>query len=456
MHAANRVFPERSRSSRPFFYRVAAFMNEGETIMKRTNLWLTILLLTFAVVLSGCGQQAAQNTANIEIFQYKTEFKDQFEKLAKNYMASHPNIKVTITTVGGGSDYVGALKSKFQSGSEPAIFNIGGPQDVKDWQSKIADLSDTAAAKAAVAGVLDGATRDNVVYGLPYNLEGYGFIYNKAIFKKAGIDPDAIKSFATLETAVKTLDAKKTALGIRAVFAYALKEKWVSGLHTANPFMAAEFGDINKTFAAKTVKFTYGAAFKKMVDLQNKYSVQPTVSMDYSQQVEELFANSKVAMIQQGNWIYSTIAGADKEFAQTGMGLLPFPVEGWKEDCVPVGVPQYWCVNKTKDAATINAAKDFLDWMYTSDEGKKACIHDFKFIPAYKNYDVSGLDDDVSKTIYKYISANKTIPWVFYGYPTDWGQNKLGAAIQKYASNNISWSAMVTELEQSWADARSK
>jgi len=424
--------------------------------MNRLQFWTLIVLLAITASFSGCGQQPAQNSANIEIFQYKSEFKDAFEKLAKAYMANHPGVTVKVTTVGGGNDYAGLLKAKFSSGSEPTIFNVGGPQDVKDWQSKIVELGDTAAAKSAADGVLVGATRDGKVYGLPYCIEGYGFIYNKEIFKKAGINPAEIKSFATLETAVKMLDAKKSELGIKAVFAYALKETWVSGMHTANPYLAAEFGDINKTFAAKEIKFTYGPAFKKMVDLQNKYSVQPTVSMDYSQQVEELFSNAKVAIIQQGNWIYGTIAGADKTFAQTGIGILPFPVEGWKEDCIPVGVPMYWCINKNKDAATVKAAKDFLDWMYTSDVGKAACIHDFKFIPAYKNYDVSGLDDDVSKTIYKYISENKTIPWVFMGCPTNWAMDKLGAGIQKYATGNISWPELIASVEKSWAESRNK
>lgn len=41
--------------------------------------------------------------------------------------------------------------------------------------------------------------------------------------------------------------------------------------------------------------------------MQNKYSVQPTVSLDYSQQVEKLFSTGKVAMIQQGNWAYNSI-----------------------------------------------------------------------------------------------------------------------------------------------------
>ncbi|MFA6076147.1 MAG: extracellular solute-binding protein [Negativicutes bacterium] len=424
--------------------------------MKHLKLLALALLFAFAASLSGCGQQSPKTAATVEIFQYKSEFKEPFEKLAKTYMASHPDVIIQIITVGGGNDYTGSLKAKFQSGSEPAIFNVGGPQEVMDWQSKIVDLGATAAAKAAVEGVLDGATLDGKVFGLPYCIEGYGFIYNKAIFKKAGINPDNIKSFSALTAAVKTLDTKKSELGLKAVFAYALKETWVAGMHTANPYLAAEFGNINNAFAAKEIKFTYGAAFKNMVDLQNKYSVQPTVSTDYSMEVEELFSNGKVALIQQGNWLYSTLAGADKAFAQTGIGILPFPVEGWKEDCIPVGVPMYWCVNKNKDEVTIKAAKDFLDWMYTSEEGKKTCIHDFKFIPAYKNYDVSGLDDDVSKTIYKYITDNKTIPWVFMGCPTNWAMDKLGTGIQKYVTGNISWNELMTSVEKSWAQSRSK
>ena len=79
-----------------------------------------------------------------------------------------------------------------------------------------------------------------------------------------------------------------------------------------------------------------------------------------------------------------------------------------------------------------------------------------KFIPAYKGYDVSGLNDEVSKTIYKYISDNKTIPWVFMGYPTGWGMDQLGAGLQKYATGNASWEEMVKSVQKSWSDARSK
>lgn len=422
-------------------------------------------ILLSSAVLAGCSSSSSSNSGSksesknvtLDIFQFKVEFKNQFENVAKTYEKEHPGVKINITTVGGGEDYGAALKSKFASGKEPAIYNVGGPQDVEDWKNKLADLSDTKAAKEALDGTLDGVKKDGKVLGLPYDEEGYGFIYNKAVFQKAGIDPTTIKSYAALESAVKTLDQKKKELGLQAVFALPGKETWVTGLHLSNVFISPEFdGNVVKAFNAKKVDFKYGDDFKKVLDLQNNYSVQPTVSLDYSKQVEELFSNQKVAMIQQGNWVYGSIAGIDQKFADTGVGILPIPVEGFKEDSVPVGVPMYWGVNSNKDKNVVAESKKFIDWLYTSDEGKKVVINDFKFIPAYKGYDATQIKDPISKEIYKYAQDNKTIGWVFMGYPTGWGQDKLGVEIQKYLSKQATWDEVVKTTKQDWENSRNK
>ena len=131
-------------------------------------------------------------------------------------------------------------------------------------------------------GTLDGVTADGKILGLPFNQEGYGFLYNKEIFEKAGINPEDIKDFASLQKAVETLDSQKKDLGIKSVFALPGKEKWVTGLHLSNTFIAPEFdGNVVNAFESDKVDFTYGDAFKKILDLQNKYSAQPTVSLDY-------------------------------------------------------------------------------------------------------------------------------------------------------------------------------
>ncbi|RHW40303.1 carbohydrate ABC transporter substrate-binding protein [Neobacillus notoginsengisoli] len=426
-----------------------------------SSLFACVLLLS--LVLAGCSSSSGgskktgskDGNVTLDIFQFKVEFKDQFEAVAKQYEKENEGVKINITTVGGGEDYGAALRSKFASGKEPAIYNIGGPQDVADWKAKLADISDTEASKAALEGTLDGVTVDGKVMGLPFNQEGYGFIYNKEVFEKAGIKPEEIKSFAALEEAVKTLDSKKKDLGLEAVFALPAKETWVTGLHLSNAFLAGEFdGNVLKAFDAKKVDFTYGDSFKKVLDLQNKFSAQPTVSLDYAKQVEELFSLKKVALIQQGNWVYGSIAGIDQEFADNGIGILPIPVEGYKEDALPVGIPMYWGVNSNKDEATIKEAKKFLDWLYTSDEGKETVLNEFKFIPAYDGYDSSKISDPLSKEIYKYSQEGKTIGWTFMGYPTGWGQETLGVQIQKYVSDEAKWDDVVKESKKAWEDAR--
>ncbi|MCH1626138.1 ABC transporter substrate-binding protein [Fredinandcohnia quinoae] len=423
------------------------------------------LLFMFSVVLAGCGNKdedakdkggsSSKDNVTVDIFQFKVEFKDQFEEVAKQYEELNKGVKINITTVGGGEDYGAALRSKFASGNEPTIYNVGGPQDVKDWDGKLANLSDTKAAGLALEGTLEGVSKDGEVLGLPYNQEGYGLIYNTAVFEKAGINPADITTFAALEEAVKTLDSKKKDLGLDAVFALPGKEAWVTGLHLSNTFISPEFeGKVLDTFEAKTVDFKYADAFKKVLDLQNDYSVQPTVSLDYSMQVEELFSTGKVAMIQQGNWVYGSIAGIDEELANNNISILPLPVVGYKEDSIPVGVPMYWAVNKNKDEKEIAEAKKFLDWLYTSDEGKETVLNDFKFIPAYDGFDASKISDPLGKAVYDYASEGKTIPWVFMGYPTSWGEQQLGVNIQKYISDNMSWEDLVKESKAAWEDAR--
>ncbi len=424
-----------------------------------------ILTAGLLLTLAACGNAADSggesagkgkgDVTEIDIFQFKVEFKDQFEALAKKYEEENEGIKINIETVGGGSDYGAALKSKFSSGNEPNIFNIGGPEDVTMWLDSLSDLSDTEAAKQALEGTLTGATKDGKVLGLPYNIEGYGVVYNKEIFAKAGIDATQIKTLDDLESAAKILEDKKAELGLEAPFALAAKELWITGLHSSNAFLNAEFdNDVMKAFESKTVEFKYGEQFKKYIDISNQYSVQPTNSLDYSQQMEQLFSNGKVAMTQQGNWVYSTIESINPELANDNIGLLPIPIDGVTEGTIPVGVPMYWGVNPKGTEAEIQASKDFLDYLYTTEEGKQIVLEDFKFVPAYKGFDTNKISDPLSKDVYTYYTEGKTTGWVFMGYPAGWGEQTVGAEIQKYVAEKATWEEVVEAAQKKWAEER--
>ncbi|MBM7570807.1 ABC transporter substrate-binding protein [Aquibacillus albus] len=427
--------------------------------MNKVYVKIAFALVVASILLAGCvstgGESGvASEKITIEIVQGKVEFAKQFESLAESYEEENPGVDIKITSVGGGTDYLTSLKTRFSSGEEPEIFSIAGPSEAEQFRQYLTDLSDTDAADLALEGSLAGVTEGDEVLGLPFNQEGYGFIYNKNIFEQAGIDPNEIITYGDLENAVKTLDSKKEELGIEAVFAYPAKEKWVGGNHLSNVYLAPEFNhNVTEAYNADTVTFEKSDELKRVFDLQNEYSVQPTLSLDYSQQVEEYFSLQKVAIIQQGNWVYPSVQEMDPEFAANSIGILPIPVEGY-EGSIPVGIPNYWAVNSNSDEEVIEVSKDFLDWMYTSETGKDYVLNEFNFIPAYEGYDTEKISDPLSQDIYDYASEGNTIGWVFAGYPSNaWG-DILGANMQKYLSDEMTWEELIEDSIAKWEEPR--
>lgn len=458
-------------------------IDEGDYVMKKSKrIFVLAMMMIFVLstfLLAACSSKPPQQSANnenqdatenkepvtLDVFQFKVEIAKELEEAARAYEKEHPNVKINIQTVGGGDDYGAALRAKIQSGEEPDIFNIGGPQDVEDWMSRLEDLSDQPWVDQALEGVLSGVTVDGKVYALPFNVEGYGFIYHKGIFEAAGIDASKIVDFASLEQAVKTLDAKirsgelkEKYPNLEAVFELPAKETWVTGLHASNAALSQEFASSLDAFAAKKVTFKYGDAFKALLDLQANYSPNAKAkaklnAVDYATQVDEGIAIERVAIVQQGNWIYNGVKNIDEAVANN-LDILPMPVKGAKEDAIPVGVPMYWAVNNKGSDGEKAAAKDFLNWLYTSDKGKDFIVNKFFFIPPLKGYENYEPKDALGRAVKKYAEAGKTMPWVFMGYPTGWGMNILGTEIQKYLSGEIKWEDVIKNSQSQWEEMR--
>ncbi|PRR77807.1 Multiple sugar-binding protein precursor [Clostridium liquoris] len=444
--------------------------------MKRRKLLALTLAMTsmLTFTMTGCGKSSEVSSndksekngkTEVNIFQFKVEVAKELENAANEYMKEKPDVKINIETVGGGEDYGAALKAKFKSGKEPTIFNVGGPQDVEDWKGKLEDLTNEPWVGKVLPGMLDGVTMDGKVYGLPFSVEGYGLIYNKRIFQAAGIDGSKIDSYAKLEEAVKTIDSKiksgalkKDFPKLEAVFEFPAKEKWVTGLHTSNAALGQEFKSSIDSYKSKTVDFKYSEGYKKLIDLQANYSPngkskEKLNAVDYSTQVDQGIAIERVAIVQQGNWIYGGVKAIDEKVANN-LDILPMSIQGGKEDCIPVGIPMHWAINKNQSDKSKAAAKDFLNWLYTSDKGKDFVVNKFFFIPALKGYENYKPQDSLGKAIQRYIEAGKTTPWVFMGYPTAWGENVLGANIQKYLSGKMTWDELVKDSKAQWESKR--
>ena len=178
------------------------------------------------------------------------------------------------------------------------------------------------------------------------------------------------------------------------------------------------------------------------------------VTYTYSGNAIPDISTGKVAVIQQGNWAYNEINKIDEETAKN-LTLLPMPIGGDNQDAAMISIlSQYWTVNAKASDAEKTAAKDFLNWLYQSDEGKDIIVNSFGFIPVFDNYGDLAPSDPLSKAVVNLSSSGKVVNAVFKGTPDGWGQNIFGAAVQAYISGEKTWDEVVKTAQDGWAEAK--
>ena len=383
----------------------------------------------------------------IKMFQFKVEIAEQLTKMIEEYEALHPNVNIEIETVGGGADYGAALKAKFNSNDKPDIFNNGGFSDLELWHEHLEDLSDQPWVENLVEVAKEPMTKDGKLYGQPLNLEGYGFIYNKDLFAKAGIT-ETPRTLSELEAAAEKLQAA----GIQP-FINGYGEWWVLGNHFVNiPF--AHQADPDAFIASLkdgSGKIPGNEAFEQwmqLFDLTLKYGGENPLQTDYNTQVTE-FALGKAAMTQQGNWTQVAISETNPDI---NIGFLPMPINDNADamDKLPVGVPNNWVVHK--NSAVKEEAKAFLNWMVSSDVGQRYITEEFKFIPAFKNIEADeSVLGQLAADIIDYSQQGKTLSWNWFKFPGgEATSNEFADAMQAYVGGQMTKEQLLEAMQKSW------
>ena len=215
--------------------------------------------------------------------------------------------------------------SKMATKDAPTLFQINGPRGYANWKDYCADLSNTEIYRHLSDKSL-AVSSNGKAYGVPYVVEGYGIIYNKAITDKyfalgskatSFSSMDEINNFDKLKALCDDMQANAKNLGIKGVFAStSLKagEDWRWQTHLANVPVYYEFKN-NKvdlgSDATKKIKFQYGKEFKNIFDLYITDSVTDRKALGTKTVTDSMaeFALEECAMVQNGNWAWGQVAG---------------------------------------------------------------------------------------------------------------------------------------------------
>ncbi|MCR2805222.1 ABC transporter substrate-binding protein [Paenibacillus soyae] len=387
--------------------------------------------------------EAPKKDVTIKVFQFKVEIAEALEKMAAEY-EKETGVKVEIETHGGGEDYSALLKAELAAGEEPEIFNSSGWAGFDPYVDRAADLSGEPWAKDLVEASKAQITRDGKLLGMPMNLEAYGFTYNKDLFAQAGIT-ELPKTLDELSAAAEKLKAA-------GITPFALTSEWWSmGIHTLNIALAnqadpAAFIEDVKAGKATLKDDPTMKEWLKLVDIMFANGQDNALTTDYNTQVAE-FAAGKYAIIQHGNWIQGMVDEVDPEL---NLGMMPVPLLDAPN--VFTGVPNNWIVNSKSDQ--VEEAKAFLNWMVTSETGKKYIATDFKFVPALTSITADpAAVGDIAADFATFSAANpaQVKSWNWDRFP-DGITQQWGAAMQEYLGKQITGDELLGKLDAAVRD----
>lgn len=412
-------------------------------LKSRNKKFLAISLLAAATgccfILFGCKKK---NEITINFLSHKMEQHDAFVNLAKNYKKSHKKVNIKVESVGGETNYFTQLKSRFASGKGPHIFNISSYAELQEYKDKAKDISDMPLIQKMNGTLPDS---DGKHYLIPECYEGFGYIVRKDIFEKAGVDVNKMKTFNGLKDGFEKLQKAmplKEYPKLQSPLGVPGAEMWVFGNHMIIPALNEEFSSPQEAYNSKTFAFKGKDIYKQILDFQLGFAQKENiVSSNFQSVVDNGIFSGKYAATQQGTWLHYPIKKYEEknnESLSKKLAFLPYsiPKDQENEGKFPTYIGQYFMINKNVTDEEYNAIKDFLEYLYTTEEGTKLLTQEFGLISPIKDAKQDFEEGSLNDTLLKAIKEGKTMNGDLSVIRTEeWGVKSLGASVQKYILN---------------------
>ncbi|HNX59435.1 MAG TPA: extracellular solute-binding protein, partial [Spirochaetota bacterium] len=170
-----------------------------------------ILALLIAVLVAGTSFSAdKQVTINWWHLDTQDDYKAEWQKMADDFMKTHPNVKIKITVLAV-DPFKQKIATVMQSGNPPDLFRSWGGGVMNEYADAgllkdiTKDVVGSDWAKTIGKGSLEVYSYKGKYYGAPYDMGAVGIWYNKAVFKKLGLKP--FKTWSELLAGVKKIKA---------------------------------------------------------------------------------------------------------------------------------------------------------------------------------------------------------------------------------------------------------
>ncbi|MBN1522811.1 MAG: extracellular solute-binding protein [Candidatus Aureabacteria bacterium] len=381
--------------------------------MKKRTLIRSLMMAAFVLIVipifSSCSKKAELNDEKtLLIWHWMTDRDETFQTLAGQYK-DQTGIDVRFELYAPSDVYTYKVRAAAQTNTLPDIYGIlGESRDISKFVNAgyVPDMAPYLDAnngewrnvffKEALATNEFG--KDNPfklkpgTYGIPIDVTNIQMLYNKDIFKKAGLDPDNPP-----ETWEEFLDAgEKIKEAGYSVFVGGFAEIWlINSIASCFAINLMGFEKFENTLKGD-VPYTdpdWIKIFSLFDEMSRKdFYISGIVSM-VNKQGERYFAREEAAITYNGSWSVNVYSGMNPELNYGTM--LPPKLKADNPVMIQGGAGSSFFINSRSDK--IDVAVDFLKWLtdrkqqlylaektnnlpsnkYTFDEGSKGILQEF-------------------------------------------------------------------------------
>ncbi|WP_110180701.1 extracellular solute-binding protein [Nocardioides solisilvae] len=385
--------------------------------MRRTHAAAVAGTAALALVLAACGSDSDDSSEqnepdpqslSAELTWWDTSDPENeapaFEELIKRFNEEYPDVEVNYQSVP-----FGEAQNKFKTA---ASSGSGAPDILRAevaWVPEFASLGYLYAldGTAALEGnfletPLSSNEYDGSTYGVPQVTDTLGLMYNKELFQKAGLDPEAPPT--TWDEVREASEALQQKAGVEGIYLNAAG-------YFMLPFLYGEGGDLldvdAETITVNSEENVAGLTVAQQM-VKDGTAAKPNASDSYGTMMT-LFKEGKVGMIVNGPWEVANIAGDPKFGGFENLGIAAVP-GGSEQAGAPVGGHNY-VVWSGMDEAKADAALAFVEFM-ASPESQAYVAEELGLLPGNADaYDLLSDNEKVSAW-QGALDAAQPRPWI--------------------------------------------
>ena len=410
------------------------------------------------------GKTGTDISATIKLLTHRTDMLQDsytgvtFAKYLAEFNKLYPNIKVEIEGI---TDYASVALLRLQGGDWGDIMMIPAI-DKKELKNYFLSFGDLATMEKQIKFATNWEY-ENEVYGIPSTGNAQGVLYNKKVFKQAGITklPGSTEEFiADLKLIKEKTDAIPLYTNYAAGWTMGAWDAYLGGsatgdadymnnvlLHTKNPFK--NYGD--GTHAYAVYKVLYDAAANKLIE--DDYT-----TTDW-EGCKGMINRGEIGTMVLGSWAFTQMQGAGPN--PDDIGYMSFPITIKGKQYASAGPDYCFGINAKAAENNRNAAMIFVKWFTEksgfayNEGGIPISAGDNNYPAAYEAFSANNVE---------FVSDNPAVAGeadLFNALNSEselninaGGNLKVQQIIEHAANGTKSFDDIMNEWNKAWSDAQ--